>query len=418
MQNVLFFLFRLYGGGAERVVSNLSMDLAGHCNIKIAVFDSREETYPFSGELIRIKLPFSQNTAGNNLLARGVRLLVLLYKLRKIKKQHQIDVAISFAEQANIINVLTKGKIRTILSVRTLLSKQIIESPNALILGFLVRLLYNRSDLVVAPSKRAAEDLQEKFGVSPAKMKVIYNYIDQRKVGDLSRLDIQDTFHRQLFDRPVLLNVGRVTPAKGQWILLEVMRKITIQYPDWKLVIMGGAEGEGHLKSQLSRMASSFDLKLFDGSEGIKPSMDYDIYLLGFQNNPFCYMRRSKVLLFPSVFEGFPNTVLEAMECNLPVISADCQAGPREILAPGTEINKNITRLEITPYGILCPAISKADVREPVSSGLIEEWMNALTLLINDPVLKDKLVENGRRRVLDFDRLTIVEQWKNTIAGH
>ena len=125
MQNILFFIFRLYGGGAERVVANLSMAFADKYNIKVAIYDDHEKTYPYGGELIRIALPYSSDPARNIWWKRLVRLVVLIYKVRRIKREHQIDVAISFAEQANIVNVLTRGKRRTIISVRTTLSREI-----------------------------------------------------------------------------------------------------------------------------------------------------------------------------------------------------------------------------------------------------------------------------------------------------
>lgn len=60
MKNVLFFIYRLYGGGAERVVSNLSLALANEYNVKIVIYSNEEKTYPYDGQLIRIKLPFFQ----------------------------------------------------------------------------------------------------------------------------------------------------------------------------------------------------------------------------------------------------------------------------------------------------------------------------------------------------------------------
>jgi glycosyltransferase involved in cell wall biosynthesis len=413
MQNVLFFLFRLYGGGAERVVSNLSMDLADHYNIKIAIFDNEEEVYPYRGQLIRIKLPFSKNTADNKLLARVIRLLVLVYKLRKIKKQHQIDVTISFAEQANIINVLTKGRTRIILSVRTFLSRQILDTPNSSILKFLIKFLYNRADLIITPSKVSGLDLVKHFGILHRKLKVIYNYIDQEKIIERSQKGIEDCFHQQLFELPILLNVGRITPAKGQWLLMELMKKIKIQFPGWKLVIMGETENEGQLRMQLTELAADLDLKLYDSLSAQEPSLDYDVYLLGFQLNPFRYMRKSKILLFPSVFEGFPNTVLEAMQSGLPVIVADCHAGPREILAPETDLEVKINIMELTQYGILCPALTSTEIKLGIAPDLLDEWMNAVSIMINEPEMKNRLIQNGYTRVSSFEKKFILQEWKD-----
>lgn len=417
MQNVLFFIFRLYGGGAERVVSNLSIAFSEQYNVKVAVYDSQEKTYSYKGELIRIRLPFSNDPTRNHRWQRLVRLVVLIYKVRKIKRQHKIDVAISFAEQANIVNILTKGRSRTVISVRTLLSKELISTPKMKILGHFIRRLYNKAQQIIVPSQLAAQDLQNHFGIEPGKLKVIYNYIEQEKINAMMAETIDDPFLLALFNQPVLLNVGRITAAKGQWLLFEVMKKIKPLHPDWKLVIIGESETEGNLKSQLLMLAGRLDLKLYDIAGGQNPSMDYDIYLLGFNANPFKYMHHSRMLLFPSVFEGFPNTILEAMQSGLPMVVADCQAGPREILAPGSDLSTRAIRAERTDFGILCPPLPDADIRTPVPSWLTEEWIHAIDRVMHENNLRDQFIACGYERVRDFEKSAILTDWKKTIDG-
>jgi glycosyltransferase involved in cell wall biosynthesis len=412
MQNVLFFIFRLYGGGAERVVSSLTMSFADQYNIKVAVYDNLEKTYPYSGELIRIKLPFSEDPVHNNKWKRLIRLIILIYKVGKIKKDHHIDVAVSFAEQANIVNVLTRGKSKTILSVRTTLSKEIASNPKLSVLGHFIRFLYRRTRYIIVPSQAAAEDLSSSFGIEPDKVKVIYNYIEKDRINDMASLGIENSFYQKLFQHPVLLNVGRINPAKGQWLLFDVLKKIKSELPGWKLVIIGESETEGNLKSQLVDLAASLGLLLYDSSSGQEPSMGYDIYLLGYQANPFHFMHHSKVLLFPSVYEGFPNTVLEAMQCGLPVISADCHAGPREILAPGSDVRLSTQTMEITPFGVLAPAMQVASIQNGSNEKIVEEWVKATVDLINNPPLRQELIANGYTRVRQFDKDLILKEWK------
>ena len=415
MQNILFIIFRLYGGGAERVVSNLSIAFSDKYNVKVAVYDNHEKTYPYKGELIRIQLPFSSNPTRNAWWQRLVRLIVLTYKVRKIKRKLKIDVAISFAEQANIVNVLTKGNRRTIISVRTLLSKEIANTPKMKVLGNFIRFLYNKTHQIIVPSQEAAVDLCTYFGIDPVKLKVIHNYIDQEKIAALATEAIDDVSYQQLFQQPILLNVGRITPAKGQWLLFEVLKKIKPLYPGWKLVIIGESETEGNLKEQLIGLAKHLELRLFDSSEKRAFSLEYDIYLLGFQINPFKYMYKSGMLVFSSVYEGFPNTVLEAMQCGLPVIVADCQSGPREILAPDSYLEIKTDRMELTEYGILAPALRTTDIKNETDKKVIDEWVNSITQMINDRFLRTKFRQNGYTRVKDFDKESILQQWQKTL---
>ncbi|HVU99210.1 MAG TPA: glycosyltransferase [Puia sp.] len=413
-QNVLFFIFRLHGGGAERVVSNLSMDLEQDYTIRIAVFDKIDKVYPHKGELIRINVPFSGDPATNNKAVRAIRLWLLVRRLRKIKRIHKIDTTVSFGEQANIINVLSGG--RTVLSVRTLLSTEMRTAPNMRVLRNFVKTLYTRGDHIIVPSRVAGQDLSGNFSVPPEKIKVIYNYLDPQRIDRFAVESLDDQFLKQLFGLPVLLNVGRITAAKGQWLLLEMMPAIKERYPDFRLVIIGEAEKGAMLKDELLARAAELGLKVYDQAASHPRSLDNDIFLLGFQPNPYKFMRHSQVLLFPSVFEGFPNTLLEAMQSGLPVISADCQSGPREIMAPDSDLAKSTPKAEYTPYGVLCPTLPTAEMRDGIDPGIIREWLTALFTVLDDAALRQSLIENGYRRVKDFDRETILRSWRESLS--
>jgi glycosyltransferase involved in cell wall biosynthesis len=424
--NLLFFIFRLHGGGAERMVSNLSTDLSAKYEVKIAIFDASEVTYPFGGELLKIQLPFSDNTAENKWWAKAIRLAVLVFKLRTIKKRHKIDVSVSLGEQANIINILSGTAKKNVLSVRTLLSEQILDFNHSGILTTFVRLLYNRAYRVVVPSKLAALDLSRHFNVQPGRLSVIYNYLDEERIDRLSQEKIADPFLQQLFSYPVLLNVGRITRAKGQWLLPALLDRLKKSHPGWKLVIIGEPEEGGTAKQWLADRTAELGLSLYDGlqhwpavaKDGRLAPADieaHDVFLIGYQGNPFQYMKQSRLLLFPSLFEGFPNTLLEAMKCGLPVISSDCRSGPREILAPDTDPGYTTDQLETTPYGILAPPLPVENIFTPVPQKTIEEWMKATLLMIQEEDRRAAFIQNGYRRVKDFNREETLRQWEEII---
>ena len=64
----------------------------------------------------------------------------------------------------------------------------------------------------------------------------------------------------------------------------------------------------------------------------IDKNQQENIYLLGLQENPFHYLKRSDLFVLSSNWEGFGNVVFEALTCAIPVISTDCEFGPNEII--------------------------------------------------------------------------------------
>ena len=57
-----------------------------------------------------------------------------------------------------------------------------------------------------------------------------------------------------------------------------------------------------------------------------------------------------EIFILNSRYEGMSNALLEAMACEIPIISTDCKAGTREILAPDTDLTKNTKEIEKAKY--------------------------------------------------------------------
>jgi glycosyltransferase involved in cell wall biosynthesis len=171
------------------------------------------------------------------------------------------------------------------------------------------RRLYQRAARVVGVSRGVAEEAAEVFGIPQERVLAIPNPRQSREVS----LDLPAA-HEALFERPVVLGVGRLTPQKDFATLLRGFAEAEAT-SDLHLVVLG----EGPERGALVELASAL---------GIADR----VFLPGFVPNPQAYLRRARVFVLSSRNEGFPGALIEAMEAGSAIISTDCPYGPTEIL--------------------------------------------------------------------------------------
>lgn len=387
-KNIAIIVPKLTDGGAERVASNLSLYLPGEYERYMIVYNTEKIDYPYKGNLIDLNTKAASNIAG-----KIINLIRRVYKIRKIKKKYNIQTSISFMEGPNIVNIFTKCNDQVIISVHTFISKRN-EDFYSKVYKKLIKMFYNMADVIVVVSKAIKEDLIENFKLNKDKLKVIYNPMDIQTIQNFAKEGIEEKY-TNIFQHSVIINVGRLIKAKGQWHLIRIFKKVKEEIEDIKLVILG----EGQLKDYLESLVNKLEL-------------EKDVHFFGFQNNPFQYISKSTIYVLPSLFEGFPNALPEAMACGLPVIASDCKSGPREILAPDTDIQIETKTIEYAHYGILVPVCDGNfyPEGEPLTE---EETMlaNSIIKLVKSEELRRQYGQYAQQRVQDFDIDTIISKW-------
>ena len=118
--------------------------------------------------------------------------------------------------------------------------------------------------------------------------------------------------------------------------------------------------------------------------------MENDILLLGFIKNPFKYLAKSDIFVLSSLYEGLPTVLIEALACGIPIISTDCQTGPKEILDKGK-------------YGFL------------VETKNTEELIQEMIILAKDMEIRKKFSSLSKKRSEFFDLKKTLNQWNKTI---
>lgn len=391
MKNVALIIPSLKGGGAERVISILSQELSKDYNLYLIVFDADDIAYSYGGNLIDLNIK-----ANKNFFIKIFNVIRRVYYLRKVKLNYNIECSISFLSSANIVNVLSRTNDKIVLSVRSYLSKRKKTFYNR-IYKLIIKILYNKADNVIAISKGVAKDLINNYKLDSQIIQYIYNPIKIEEIYRLAKEEIIE--ERDLFkqDDFILINVGRLTKAKGQWHLIRALTYVKKEIKNFKLLILGEGELENYLKDLVKNLG-----------------LNENVFFLGYKKNPFKYMSKSDLFVFSSLYEGFGNVLIEAMACGVPVISTDCRSGPREILAPGTDVDNETFEIKYCEYGVLIPVCDgiQYDHNKPLTK---EEKLLAKSIikLIKNEKLRKYYSIKGKYRAEDFNVDIIAKQWEN-----
>jgi glycosyltransferase involved in cell wall biosynthesis len=128
-----------------------------------------------------------------------------------------------------------------------------------------------------------------------------------------------------------------------------------------------------------------------------------DVLVLTKVNNVFKFLNGAAAYVMNSSSEGFPNGLAEAMICNLPVFSADCPYGPREIIAPETQNGASLDGEFLLMNGVLLPPMH--------SSEDIAYWIEVMGTILTDPLKMSEIAVKGSKRISAFGRDQIMTEW-------
>jgi glycosyltransferase involved in cell wall biosynthesis len=236
------------------------------------------------------------------------------------------------------------------------------------------------ADKIFVISSQTKQDLMDFYAVPADKIEVVFLSIDDSFYISHTTEELQKNKIEIQLPEKYFISVGTVIERKGLLHIAEAMRNIPQEF---HLVIVGNTDSPyaEEVKNFVQKNALTHRIHwMNDKEEGIKK--------IAQQSLPQLY-KNSCGLIYPSVFEGFGMPIIEAMACGVPVITSNASCMPEvaddaALLVPPTDAK----------------AITDAAVQ-----------------LINDKELKEKLVNKGKQRALDFTHEAIAKKMMQTITS-
>ncbi len=308
---IYFLVNSLEGGGAERVITNISTKLIEDFDIDIITLKPGV-FYPLPSWVNHIPL---SNIRGNFFMMLAFPSLLLQFK--KHFKEHHYTNGVSFLELANFIHILTRKD--AIISFRT--SIGVFKWLIWMIYKFLIRRLYPRAKTIIVNSEENKYELAEYLGIPLAKIETIYNPIDLGNISELKTETVDNSILGQIAWKKVFITVSRLVAddaigSKNHSLVLRIMKRLVDSgEKDIIYLIVWDGPARGNLEDQVKK----------DGLE------KYVIFT-GKQQNVFKFLARADYVIYASRHEWFPNVLIEAMALGVPIITSNFKTWAYEVI--------------------------------------------------------------------------------------
>lgn len=362
---LLFLIPELGYGGAETALLRLADELAKRHAVTIAVFRRSYQQGFYADAALSTSLPVMElDRLGKplptwipNQLTRWWR---RARELRRLKRK--CDVSVSFLGGANLLNALVRAGKPCMLSERG--SKLHDHSGSRLSrwiwCSWLDPLAYRSADRIVCVSDGLSSEIRQAVPRQQRqKVVTIAGYLDSDQALAAREAPIEPEL-LCLASRPLLLAAGRLHPQKGFHLLLPLFAQVAPSVPGSGLVLIG----DGPQQQELIALAEDLGLTVCTNKPGEPINRNAQVFFLGYRPQPARYTKLGRAFVMPSLWEGLPNLLLEALAAGSWCLAADCPWGPSEIL----------TELEL---GKLLPPIQFASSRDHWLAALSEVLLNS-----------------------------------------
>lgn len=334
----------LVTGGAEAMVSQLvvNIDRSKYDVILICTYKSVDSPIEKFLKKNNIPITFLNKEGGLDFNAFST-----LLKLNKILYNYNPDIVHSHLHGAiYVIPFILLHRSKLVHTLHTLPEKEF-----SRVIQYILKFYYViGKGVLVTVSPQNQKETMKYYNLSESKVKMIYNPVEVSKY--------YRKIHRE--NEFVLVNVGRQDKNKNQQLIISAFEKINSRYKNLNLRLI--LVGDGECNNDLQNLARTYKL-------------EKKIIFTGIVSNIEDFLAEADVFILSSKYEGLPLSILEAMAAGLPIISTDV-GGIKDI---------------VTNNGIL------------INEGSIEELVEAMQNLIENPKMREQFSNNSSKNVQIFN---------------
>ncbi|MGL4863595.1 MAG: glycosyltransferase [Cetobacterium sp.] len=325
-KKIFFLIGSLSNGGAQRVISILAnnLDKEKYCVKIITLQEKGGYSKEINSDIELLNLNIKSNI---KFLYKGS------FKILKILWNEKPEILLVTITLTNILFapfVLLKPKKTKIIARETSILKIIFkEKKYPKFLKNVISFLYKRYNCLIVQSNDMEKDIKNFLKIKN-KIYKINNPIDYELIQEKLK-NKKIYFEKNNSDIKNFIAIGRLNYQKGFDLLIESLT--LLENLNYKLRILGKGEEMENLK----KLVKKFNLE---------EKVDF----LGHIENPYVYLKSSDLLIVTSRFEGFPNAVLEANACGVPVFAFECEGGLNEIIVSkeNGELIKNFSKFDLS----------------------------------------------------------------------
>lgn len=325
MKKILFIMDNLDAGGSQKVLLNVLDILKNDYKIELLLINNYGIYLKEIDEEINVKYIFPEWKQKKIekifkysffekikiiyyklIFRRKIYLYYIKYKSNFLLKNKDFDYIISFQEGPSNY-ILANLKIRKGYKIGWIHSDVNKFNNNQ---KKMEKNVYKKLDLILCVSYGVKNIMLEKYPQLNEKLKVVYNPINIKIIKKMSCESIK------IFDSNSInfLTIGRLSPEKGYVNLIELFKNIIEKRKEIKLYILGCGSQEKELQNKIKLLG-----------------LDENIFLLGFNKNPYKFLKNCDCYISSSVYEGLPTTIIESLILNKPIIATNIP-GTKELL--------------------------------------------------------------------------------------